>query len=364
MTPITRLLLSFAALLWPLCIAAPALAHPAPYSHLDLTLADQSIDGTLVVHARAIADELGIDEEHMLFDHGVLQQQLPAIRAVLEPQLRLADGTGRRIGWQITAIAPDAGDTEALRLTLRASGPPPPELVVDANLFPADPAHHTFVNVHEDGEIVQQFLFDADSAPKSHFAGTSAGLAAVVATFVPSGIGHVLGGLDHVLFVLGLIMLGGTVRRLALIVTAFTLGHSLTLALAALNIFAPPAWLIEPLIALSIIVVGADNLLRGEGRDLRAGFALAFGLIHGFGFAFVLREAGLPQGHLAAALFAFNIGVELGQLLIVVPAALALAALRARWPVAGKRLAVGGSLAVILAGVYWFVDRVRNLGGA
>ena len=251
---------------------------------------------------------------------------------------------------------------DALRLPFRASRAAPPALTVDVSLFPYDPAHQTFVNIYEDGDLRQQFLFSADSAPQTHYAGTAAGIMAVFGTFVPSGAHHVLIGPDHVLFLIGLILLGGSLRRLAIIVTAFTLGHSVTLALAATGTFAPPAWLIEPLIALSIVIVGADNLLRQEGqRDLRPVFALVFGLIHGFGFAFVLREFGLPDGNLAWSLAAFNIGVEIGQLVIVIPVALALAWLRPRAPVATKRIVIGGSLAVILAGAYWFVDRVLNL---
>src|SRR5690606_18376636 len=139
----------------------------------------------------------------------------------------------------------------------------------------------------------QQWLFDASSPPRTFYTGTIGGVGAVFGTFVPSGAHHVLIGPDHVLFLIGLILLGGSLRRLVLIVTAFTVGHSVTLALAALSILSPPAWIIEPLIALSIVIVGLDNLLRGrgsdEGRDLRSLFALLFGLVHGFGFAFVLR---------------------------------------------------------------------------
>ena len=101
------------------------------------------------------------------------------------------------------------------------------------------------------------------------------------------------------------------------IVTAFTIGHSITLSLAALDIVTPPPSIIEPAIALSIVFVGADNLVRGDGRDLRAWVALVFGLVHGFGFANVLREFGLPREALGWSLFSFNFGVEIGQLMVV-----------------------------------------------
>src|SRR6266702_1841204 len=143
-----------------------------------------------------------------------------------------------------------------------------------------------------------------------------------------------------------------------MIVTSFTIAHSVTLSLAALNILSPPARLIEPAIALSIVYVGADNLLAQGGRDVRAWIALAFGFIHGFGFANVLREMDLPSRALGWSLFSFNFGVEIGQLIVVLIVATALAALRARSEWAGKQLAFAGSVVVIAAGVFWFIQRV------
>jgi hydrogenase/urease accessory protein HupE len=177
-------------------------------------------------------------------------------------------------------------------------------------------------------------------------------------TFIPSGVHHILIGPDHILFLVGLLLTGGTWGLLVRIVTAFTIGHSVTLSLAALNLLTPPASIIEPAIALSIVFVGADNLVRGDGRDLRAWVALAFGLVHGFGFANVLREFGLPREALGWSLFSFNVGVELGQLAIVLLVATLLAAIRRRSVALGYKVAFAGSVLVIAAGTYWFVERV------
>ena len=146
--------------------------------------------------------------------------------------------------------------------------------------------------------------------------------------------------------------------RLLGIVSAFTIGHSITLSLAALGLVTPPARLVEPAIALSIVYVGADNLLAGGGRDVRPWIALFFGLVHGFGFASVLREIGLPPRALGISLFAFNVGVEIGQAIIVVIVASALTFVRARNPRLARQLAIAGSIVVIVAGAYWFVRRI------
>ncbi|OYX66004.1 MAG: hypothetical protein B7Y88_06000 [Sphingomonadales bacterium 32-64-17] len=353
------LLLGVLALLPP----TEAAAHPAPFSYIDLRPGEGSLEGAVTVHTVDLEHDLRIDEDATLLDRSVLDGQYSAIANLLLARLDLRDADGARLALEPGALEPVAGD-DAVRLTFRADGKPPAALSVDAHLFDYDPLHQTFVTIYEGDEVAQQIIFAKGSTPQTYYAGSVAGVGAVLATFIPAGAHHVLIGPDHVLFILGLILMGGSLRRLTLIVTAFTLGHSITLALAATGTFAPHAWLIEPLIALSIVVVGLDNLLRKSGeRDLRALFAGLFGLIHGFGFAYVLREFGLPQAQLGWALAGFNVGVELGQLAIVVPVALALGWLRGRSPNVANRIAVGGSLAVIAAGVYWFVDRVRNLAG-
>ncbi len=207
-------------------------------------------------------------------------------------------------------------------------------------------------------------IFNADSAEHTYYLGTTQGVIAVMTTFVPSGVHHILIGPDHILFLVGLLLLGGSWGALIRIVTAFTIGHSITLSLAALNILSPPPTLIEPAIALSIVFVGADNLVRGDGRDLRAWVALVFGLVHGFGFANVLREFGLPAEALGWSLFSFNVGVEIGQLAVVLLVASLLAAVRRRSELMGYRVAFAGSVVVIAAGTYWFVERVFFPGGA
>jgi hydrogenase/urease accessory protein HupE len=236
-------------------------------------------------------------------------------------------------------------------------------VTVTARLFPYDPNHQTFVNLHEDGVLTAQAILDARRPSYDYYSGSRQGRWSVVRRFVPAGVHHILIGPDHLLFLVGLLLLGGTLRQLAVIVTAFTAAHSVTLALAVLGVVTPPARLVEPAIALSIVYVGADNLLIGGGRDMRATVAFVFGLVHGFGFASVLREMDLPSRALGWSLVSFNVGVEIGQLAVVLVVATALAAIRTRHEAAARRLAYAGSIVVMLAGGYWFVQRVFFTGG-
>ena len=155
------------------------------------------------------------------------------------------------------------------------------------------------------------------------------------AGFVWSGVRHILGGLDHLLFLLCLIIPFRRVRPLIPVVTAFTVAHSITLLAAALGLTPRGLWfppLVETLIALSIVYMALENLL-GVGLQRRWGLAFAFGLIHGFGFSFVLGDSlQFAGGHLATALLAFNLGVELGQLAVLVVVVPALGWLLSRVP--------------------------------
>jgi hypothetical protein len=341
-------------------LAAPVAAHPAPFSYLDILFRNGQIDGTLVVHILDVAHDLKIEPADRLLEPNFLGPRRQEIAALLAPRITMR--TDHRLVLEWTDVVP-LPDDQALRLSFRVSREQPGALTLDTRLFPYDSNHQTFVNVYEGQALRQQFIFSAESPERTYYLGTAQGAIEVMTTFIPSGIHHILIGPDHVLFLIGLLLLGGTWGALVRIVTAFTLGHSLTLSLAALNIFSPPAGIIEPAIALSIVFVGADNLVRGDGRDLRAWAALAFGLVHGFGFANVLREFGLPREALGWSLFSFNVGVEIGQLAIVIVVASILAAVRRYSRTAGYRVAYAGSCVVIAAGTYWFVQRVFFPGG-
>lgn len=336
-------------------------AHPAPFSFLDLIIREDGIDGILILHVVDIAHDLGISPPERLLEPETVARERDRVVALITPRLTLRTDRALAIEWLGLEAAPDR---HGVALRFRIPGRRPGSLSVLPRMFPYDPIHQTFVNVYEDGELRQQLIFNAESREYLYYTGSTQGALAVMGTFIPSGVRHIMIGPDHILFLIGLLLLGGSWMALVKIVTAFTLGHSLTLSLAALNIMTPPERIIEPAIALSIIFVGADNLVRGTGRDVRAWVALVFGLVHGFGFANVLREFGLPTEALGWSLFSFNLGVEIGQLVIVLVVATALALIRRRSDVIGYRVAWAGSIVVIAAGAYWFVERVFFPGGA
>jgi hypothetical protein len=153
------------------------------------------------------------------------------------------------------------------------------------------------------------------------------GLARELADAVAMGVGHILTGWDHLLFLAALILGTSTVRALVGTISAFTVAHSVTLALAALGLVAPSARWVEPAIAASIVCVAAENLLRQKPAE-RWPIAFAFGLVHGFGFAGALRELALERSRMLPALVGFNAGVEIGQLGVLAVAVPLLAALR------------------------------------
>ena len=194
----------------------------------------------------------------------------------------------------------------------------------------------------------QTFALSASNAP----------VPPLVLQFVWLGMNHIFIGYDHILFLLGLIVIGGSFRNLIKIVTAFTLAHSLTLVLAALQIVLLPTRLVESVIALSIVYIAVENFFVKDS-DQRWLITFIFGLMHGFGFASVLTELGLPRSALAVSLVSFNVGVEIGQIAIislVFPVVQAFS--RTRWQ---KQLVLGLSSVILVFGLIWFLQRAFDV---
>lgn len=236
-------------------------------------------------------------------------------------------------------------------------------LTYEVTLFQEiDPASRHMVTASGD---VQRMALLSVSAQSVSLSDTRASLGELLWNYFLSGVEHIAIGYDHIAFLVAVILWGRRVWPLVGVVTAFTVAHTITLSLAVLGVVQLPSRLVEPLIGLSIVYVAAENFFV---RDLRrrAWVTFAFGLIHGFGFASVLRDYGIPQGAVAPALAAFNVGVEVGQIVIVV---LVLVAMRGVERMMGERYprfvrtypyVVSGT--ILLLGVYWTADRLLSGG--
>lgn len=175
--------------------------------------------------------------------------------------------------------------------------------------------------------------------------------------FLRLGFLHILPlGLDHILFVLGLFLLGGPLKPLLLQVTAFTVAHTATLALSVYGVVALPSRWVEVLIALSIVYVAVENMFVDRVRTWRLALVFGFGLLHGLGFADALRNLGLEKSRLLTSLISFNIGVELGQLAVLTLALLLLGWWRER-PWYRKRIVLPGSFSIALVAIFWTIQR-------
>lgn len=365
---ILRGLLLFAMLL----VALPAQAHPLPLSYIDLRFHRDSLEVSVEAPAVNLAHELPSLSEKALLESDTLQAHRQAIAALLTSRLTFS-AEGRGLTPSVEGIVP-LPDQKDVRLRLRyAWQEPPASLHIECRLFPYDPSHQTYVDVYEEQALKREMIFDSHTSQQDYVRGSRQSVASVVRQFLVQGVWHIFTGPDHILFIVGLLLLGGTLKQLLKIVTAFTVAHSVTLCLATLNILNPPARIIEPTIALSIVFVGVHSMVMQKKQvdakrrkqkdekpppDTRLLFAFTFGFIHGFGFANALQELELPRQALVAALASFNLGVECGQACIVLTVAPLLALLHRTNDRIAQRLVTAGSLAVIAAGGFWFVQRV------
>ncbi len=334
-----------------------ATGHEEPTSYLDLRLTTDGISAILTASATDIAHDLPTMEPDMLLAAEGARRQGAAIMDILRTRLRIA-ADGAPLTAELRAITP-VPDKRDLRLEFHCAWPSAPASVrVQCRLFPYDSRHRTFLSIYESGRLERQEIFQGDCEAIEFRTGSTQSIGAVISQFVAAGIHHIFIGPDHILFVVGLLLLGGSISRLLKIVTAFTVAHSITLGLATFGLVTPPASLVEPAIALSIVCVGLHAYFGRKRHDPRLLFAFAFGLIHGFGFANVLQEMVLPRAALGWSLFAFNGGVEIGQACIVAVVAPLLALMRHRSQFMAARVVTYGAIGVTVAGLFWFFQRI------
>jgi hypothetical protein len=343
--------------------AGTALAHKPSDAHLRLAIDGEQLDGRLDIAVRDLDAALTVDADgDGAVTWGELTAASPRISAYLTERLALAaDGAPCELALGTAALV-DLSDGAYLAqpITARCAAAPAASVTVTYRLlFDVDAQHRGLVHVAGSTEIIR------DAAPVRIAVGGGASFGA----FVKEGIWHIWIGLDHVLFLLCLLLpavfpriggraqpaesLRGVARETLEIVTAFTLAHSITLVISAAGLVQLPSRLVETAIAISVVAAALNNLVRVI--DARWAVAFALGLLHGFGFSSVLLDLGLPSDQLIASLLGFNVGVELGQLAIVV--ALLPVLFWIRRTLAYRALLYAGSGAAAVLATLWTFER-------
>jgi len=260
------------------------------------------------------------------------------------------------------AIHPPAADDPPGRTTLRLAGPIPAGArtftfreEVPLGTFPL------ILLIEGEESSVWQWLDAGATSPPFSLARAAVPptRSEVVRQYLTLGFTHIVpGGPDHILFVLGIFLLSRRLKPILQQVTAFTVAHTLTLALSIYGIVRLPPAIVEPLIALSIVFVAVENILTPELRPSRIALVFCFGLLHGLGFAGVLSELGLPRSEFLTALLSFNIGVEGGQLTVIAIAFLLVGLPFRKQSWYRQRVVVPASCLIAAVGLYWSVERV------
>jgi hydrogenase/urease accessory protein HupE len=321
-----------AALLLLLAFVAPAAAHPLAPSLLDVRERDA---GRLeVVWKTSLLQPAGADLRPVLPPHCAPVADPVAERDASSATLRWTVDCGARgiVGERLRVLGLDRSRTDALvRVALR------------------------------DGRRLQAVLNGADA---SVVVSERQRPAWVMIDYARLGVEHILSGVDHLLFVLGLVLLVRSSRMLLYTVTAFTLGHSVTLSLAVLGYVNFPSRLVELAIAISILVLAVELARPDDGDALRRRpwlLAFTFGLLHGLGFAGALAEVGLPPEEIPLSLLSFNIGIELGQLVFIAFVLLARALLRSRAERGPAWLGAVPTYAIGSLAAFWCIERAAAL---
>jgi hypothetical protein len=355
----------------------PAQAHKPSDSYLTLSVKGQQVSGQWDIALRDLDFALGLDRNgdgELTWDEIRVQHQL--IAAYARERLALSTDKGEcplAVGEQLIDNHTDGAYT-VLRLT--ATCPAPVEaLTVNYRLFAGiDPQHKGLLKLEHEG-LTSTAIFSPDRARQS-LPLASPSRWTQFRDYVQHGVWHIWIGFDHILFLLSLLLpavmmpaatkqaqtmqaaLFTTFLDVLKVVTAFTLAHSLTLTLASLHVLSLPSRWVESAIAASVALAALNNLWPlFRGRRWVAAFV--FGLVHGFGFAGVLADLGLPQSALVLSLFGFNVGVEIGQLAIVgvfLPLAFVL---RKTWFY--RQLLTTGSALIVMIAAVWLVERAFDL---
>ncbi len=356
---------TWSTVLFFLACIVQAFAHSPGLSTATVRLHPGGIDITLVLSVKDAGELVNPDRNH---DGQITRPERAACEAALTA--RGAEALEIWINDQpvvLTTLNCNFDDNGNASLCLNAASPATGKFKIQSRWLALLPSgHRQFLSIHNSkGGVLAERLLSAssDSAtiglPGADFAAAGHPAGSSFLDFLGLGLKHILIGYDHLLFLFSLLIVSRSLLATLKIITCFTVAHSITLALATFDVVQISGKVVEPLIAASIVFVAIENLVRGNQPKGRMLLVFAFGLIHGLGFASVLRELGVgtPASGMAMPLFSFNLGVELGQLLIAVPLVPLIRLLQTR-PVFAKRWVPACSIAAALAGGFWLIQRV------
>ncbi len=378
---ITRLRLFALGLSLVLATASlPAWAHKPSDSYLTLNVQGKQVSGQWDIALRDLDMAVGLDADgngELTWDE--VKARHPAVSAYALSRLKLAVKDGASLAQCKLAVTEQLIDdhSDGAYAVLRLAADCPREIdTIDIDyrlLFDIDPQHKGLLRLGYQG-ATSTAIFTPD-APHQALAVAGSSRWTQFSDYVKHGVWHIWIGFDHILFLLSLLLpavlifdrgrwQGGASFKAAFIdvlkiVTAFTLAHSITLSLAVLGVLSVPSRVVESAIALSVVLAALNNIWPLFQRR-RAVAAFAFGLIHGFGFASVLLDLGLPAASLLLSLVGFNVGVELGQLTIVA-IFLPLAYLARKTAFYRKIVLVGGSAVIFAIALVWLIERLLDL---
>jgi hydrogenase/urease accessory protein HupE len=342
-----------------------AAAHDPGLSSLTIRQRTNSLEATLTLAVKDAVQLVELDEDHDgIVTPAEFARSRPRLEAAVERQVVITAAEKVIKNKSIHSRLDENNNVEVL---LNFDAVAFFNLEIQSKLIASLPfGHRQYLQIQNStGQTLFEQLLSATTDRATvqvpHADASTVALEAVRAftNFLCLGVKHILTGYDHLLFLFGLLLVARGFFSSLGIITSFTIAHSITLAVATLHLVQIPSRIVEPLIAASIVFVGIENLLRGDIPTARRMVAFGFGLIHGFGFASALREAGIGSGTggILLPLFSFNLGVELGQIMV------AAAALPIIWKLRGNpmfiaRWAPACSAAVVLLGSCWFVQRV------
>ncbi|MEO8144127.1 MAG: HupE/UreJ family protein [Betaproteobacteria bacterium] len=357
--------------------AGVAQAHKPSDSYLTLRVENAVVSGQWDIALRDLEFAIGLDANgNGEITWGELKAKRKDIEAYALSRLSVhADKKSCAVaGADLLVDEHSDGAYAVLRFGADCGAREPATLEVSYSLlFDLDPTHRGLLRF-ERGDASQTWVLSPEKPSVTLKAGEASRLAQFL-DYLKEGIWHIWIGFDHILFLVSLLLpsvlvlrngtwhpaerFRGTFWDVLKVVTSFTVAHSITLSLAALSVISLPSRLVESVIALSVVLAALNNL-KPVVAERRWAVAFAFGLIHGFGFASVLADLGLPQGALLLALVGFNLGVECGQLAIVA-AFLPLAYALRKGAFYRKGVFVAGSAAIALVAAVWLIERAFDL---